>query len=308
MSTTSAEPSQLSNPSPGLISERYRNREYARKTRERKKVVLNAMQTRFLSLQEELVVLQGIIIEKTTASILLKMYEKTTISDNFSNNSVDSTSSNTGKRLAKKYEEDSDIDGTKGTRSDNNRLDPSWTEYPENSILSDWEDGLNPDLDKDLSQVTKNVSKILEKTSKSSLDKDAHMKALEQLSALIGTLTSHEYKNAFISDKRYTMPKAKDLEGEFDHSDPKKLELFKKERNRLHAKITRERKRLISDMLDQTNEHLEQTIVKIKQSLTHLGIPSGLPNQPDVSAMAEDSSNALTTENNILPSAKRHKN
>ena len=306
MSTTSAEPSQLSNPSPGLISERYRNREYARKTRERKKVVLNAMQTRFLSLQEELVVLQGIIIEKTTASILLKMYEKTTISDNFSNNSVDSTSSNTGKRLAKKYEEDSDIDGTKGTRSEN-RLDPSWTEYPEKSILSDWEDGLNPDLDKDLSQVTKNVSKILEKTSKSSLDKDAHMKALEQLSALIGTLTSHEYKNAFISDKRYTMPKAKDLEGEFDHSDPKKLELFKKERNRLHAKITRERKRLISDMLDQTNEHLEQTIVKIKQSLTHLGIPCGLPNQPDVSAMAEDSSNALTTENNILPSAKRHK-
>ena len=81
------------------------------------------------------------------------------------------------------------------------------------------------------------------------------------------------------------MPKELQLFPGVSKDDPVAYNLFKKERNRLHAKLTRDRKRLVKGKLVRVVQNLEESIKNLRLGLVEAGGHVPLYNRSDSGAM-----------------------
>ena len=75
-----------------------------------------------------------------------------------------------------------------------------------------------------------------------------------------------------MSTRRFAMPKVVKSLGNEQDEDPAKMLAFRKERSRLHAKLTRTRKKLLSDKITASNEEMDSAIKSFYKSLNEAGV------------------------------------
>jgi hypothetical protein len=224
-----------------------RRRENERKGRERKKANLTAMEERFNSLLKELEYLRTVVQENATALQMLKLYAKRGKTEDtrgpiINTNDIAMSSYMTGGAVYQRsngYSSSSMfLSGAgelRGARATNTLL---------SSILS---------IEEAHTFETNTVSDALER-----------MHVLTMSSEI--TEDTQEFLQ-ILTQRRYAMPTEVHALEDVDKDDPATVHIFKKERNRLHAKLTRDRKRLVKSKLAQVVQNLEDTIKTLRHGL-----------------------------------------
>jgi len=251
-----------------------RNREYARKTRQRKNANSIAMGERFVELQNELEYLRAVVQENSAAKMLLKLYAKESSGESAATHDVVQPNLNFSSTLLSLHQ----VPITPGISTSASSGSSSSSVSQSDAILSSAVTGLDDPLISSIMSID-NASKV-------NLDPDD---AFEQLNVLSMSSLIPDDTNELLqilTHRRYAMPTEVGTLGHIDKDDSEALLLFKKERNRLHAKLTRDRKRLVKTKLEQVIENLEETIKNMRAGLslanvnlpafckTDLGVPS----------------------------------
>jgi len=126
------------------------------------------------------------------------------------------------------------------------------------------------------------LSSILSTEAAPFVEMNPEIDALEKMNMLIRSSEITDDTQKFLqilSQRRFAMPKELQLLPGVSKDDPVTYHLFQKERNRLHAKLTRDRKRLLEGKLVQVVQNLEESIKNLRRGLAearaHVPLYSG---------------------------------
>jgi len=129
----------------------------------------------------------------------------------------------------------------------------------------------NQNLAKDALETLGMLSKTTDGSS-SSNSTSVHLS--DAIAAILSLSNSMEMKEIgnFISIRRFAMPKIVEYLGNEKNIDPAKMREVRKERSRVHAKLTRTREKLLSDKIIASNEKMDSVIKSFYKSLNEAGI------------------------------------
>lgn len=132
------------------------------------------------------------------------------------------------------------------------------------------------------------LSSILSTEAVPFVETNSEIDALEKMNVLIRSSEITDDTQKFLqilSQRRFAMPKELQLFPGVSKDDPVAYNLFKKERNRLHAKLTRDRKRLVKGKLVRVVQNLEESIKNLRLGLVEAGGHVPLYNRSDSGVM-----------------------
>lgn len=221
-----------------------RTREYGRRIREREKANLVAMENKFNSLLEELEYLQTAIQERVTALQMLSLHEK-----------------------------GFEIEDTRDLNKEE-ALHPSSQGQGCGSMLPSDAGEL-----RGARALDTLLSLILSIEETRIIETNAKNKALQNMHALSNCsdiLDETKEIQQILTQRRFAMPNVAQTLENVETNDPAKLLVLKKERNRLHAKLMRDRQRLVKNKLAQAVQNIEIKIESLHRGLAeaHVHIPS----------------------------------
>ena len=129
----------------------------------------------------------------------------------------------------------------------------------------------NQNLVKDALATLGMLSKTTDGSS-SSNSTSVHLR--DAIASILSLSISTELKEIAkcMSTRRFAMPKIVKSLGNEQDEDPAETLAFRKERSRLHAKLTRTRKKLLSDKITASNEEMDSVIKSFYKFLNEAGI------------------------------------
>ena len=229
---------------------RERNREHAKRTRLRKKVFLDGMKTKLLELQQEFIHLQKMMDERNTANILLAFSS----TDSSRRGSVDDD-------LHTLLPENDD---TSSIVSGGDLIEQLRT-----SVRQDIHD-LHPDDNHVPKRIRRDSTFSSEENSVNLADMQEEIDGLDSDNEDVDhfdehTSTYQPIPESMVDWKTGTVVNA---QGNERHLTDAEMYQFCKERNRMHAKMTRDRKKLFTLRMQKLITTLEQQNAKIKNRLS----------------------------------------
>lgn len=242
-----------------LKRSRERNRIHARKTRQRKKEQMSNLQERASELKEEQLRLKQNINEKNTATILLGL---------FSNSASSTCRSSTSKTITM---ENGSIAGESGRKCKTRKFQENGVEKENPRV----EALLRRSIDDipDASKITELPALILPGQHNSRRTKRA---AADAVAVSTPTSTSTSNTAAYNSDVSPNDGIDYKLLGkERAQCSPEELDRIRRERNRMHAKRTRDRKRIFMEEMIEMCKRLEEDNTVLREHLGSLTTSPG---------------------------------
>ena len=240
---------------------RERNREHAKRTRLRKKVAMNGMKSKLLELQRESIHLQKMMDERNTANILLAF----------------SSSTDTSRRPS--YD---DLTTLVPENDDTNSIVSSGDiiEQLRSSVRQEIHSGPSPHDDFGISSGSNKrirrdstfSTEISEENSVNMVEFQEEIDALDSDNEDGDNLAMDDHHHAYqpfpestVNWKTGTVVNAQGNERRLSDAE---MYQFRKERNRIHAKMTRDRKKLFTSRMQKLIAMLEQQNAKIRHRLS----------------------------------------